>query len=117
MFKRYGQSHASARSYTYVSGDGRDEIVVMTDLDDSGDNCSITVNGIPCNSCGVIACTDSSGNEYDGTAVDCENVEAGASYDTCGNYGRWVVETGVLEVLSSYEFRPDCVNMYNDESG
>jgi hypothetical protein len=71
--------------YTYVSGDGRDETVVMTDLDDSGSNCSIAVNGIPCNSCGVITCTDSSGNEYDGTAVDCENVEAGASYDTCGN--------------------------------
>jgi hypothetical protein len=102
MIDKYGRSHSSSRSYTYVLGDGRDETVVLTGLYDGGDGFSITVNGTPCNSCSAITCSDELGNEYDGSAVDCENVEAGASYNTCETYGPWVVETGVLEILSTY---------------
>jgi hypothetical protein len=115
IINMYGMYYSRTRSYTYLSGDGRDETVVLNGLDDGGDDCSITVNGTPCNSCGKITCTDASGYEYDGTAVDCENVEAGASYDNCENYGTWVVETGVLEVLS-YEFGGNCATA-GDESG
>jgi hypothetical protein len=103
---KYGQFHSSVVTYTYVSG-GRDETVVLSGPDLTGGNdCSITVDDTPCNSCGPITC-NITGNEFDGVAVDCENIETGATYDTCEG-GGFVVDTGVLEVLSSGEFFDYC---------
>jgi hypothetical protein len=100
MINKYGQIHSSFISFQYVSG-GRDEMVILLDLGSGGD-CSVLVNDTQCNGCGPISCLDESGIEYAGTAVDCENVEVGASFDDCG--GNFFVETGVLEVASVFEF-------------
>jgi hypothetical protein len=112
----YGQYLSRATTYSYVSG-GRDDTVVISGIDrwsTSNEACSVTVNGTPCNSCGPTTCTeeDEFGSwTYDGTAVDCENIETGATYDNCVGYGSWVVDTGVLEVLSSGEFLDYCEDL------
>jgi hypothetical protein len=100
---KYGQQQSRVRSYTFVSG-GRNETVIVGGLDIEydgfGKDCYVTVNDIPCNSCGPVTCPDQG---YFGIGVDCENIVPGASYDTCN--GEFVVDTGVFEVLSPYEFR------------
>jgi hypothetical protein len=98
---KYGHFSFGVNSFTYVSG-GRDETVILENFG-SGKDCSITVNDTPCNSCGPSTCTDESGYEFVGNAVDCENIEPGASFDNCDGQG-FVVETGVLEVATSFEF-------------
>jgi hypothetical protein len=98
---KFGHFRFGVESFTYVSG-GRDETVILENFD-SGKDCSITVNGTPCNSCGPITCSDEFGDEFAGNAVDCENIEIGASFDNCDGQG-FVVDTGVLEVAASYEF-------------
>jgi hypothetical protein len=102
---KYGQRYSDARSYTYVLGE-RDEAVVLGGLDGGfdgyGKDCYVIVNGTPCNSCGPVTCNEELGQGYVGLGVDCENIETGLSYDTCSD--NFVVDTGVLEVLSPYEF-------------
>jgi hypothetical protein len=115
----YGQYLSSVTTYTYVSG-GRDDTVVLSGLGWYGTDeaCSVTVNGTPCTSCGPTTCTDVvEGYEYEGIAVNCENIEAGATYDTCADYS-WVIDTGVLEVLSTNEFFAYCEDMvmWDDDS-
>jgi hypothetical protein len=113
---KYGQYLSSVSTYTYVSG-GRDETVVLSGLGWYGgyEDCSVTVNDTPCTSCGPTTCTDEEGYDFEGTAVDCENIETGATYDNCDGYGSWVVNTGVLEVLSSEEFFGYCEDMMLDD--
>jgi hypothetical protein len=85
-----------------VSG-GRNKAVIVGGLDYEfdgfGKDCYVTVNEVPCNSCGPVTCPDQG---YFGIRVYCENIVPGASYDTCN--GGFVVDTGVLKVLSPYEF-------------
>jgi hypothetical protein len=41
---------------------------------------------------------------FEGVAVDCENIETGAIFDNCDEQ-YFFVATGVLEVASTFEFR------------
>jgi hypothetical protein len=101
---KYGQVTSSFASYTYVSG-GRDETVVLGNwASGGGEDCYITVNGTTCNSCGPSVCMDEFGNELEGVAVDCENIETGAIFDNCDEQ-YFFVDTGVLEVASTFEFQ------------
>jgi hypothetical protein len=102
---KYGRQHSSVITYTYVSG-GRDETVIVSGLDGfDAEACSISINGTLCTSCEPTTCRIGA-FEFEGTVVDCENIETGATYNTCGS--DWVVDTGVLEVLSSTEFYGSC---------
>ena len=96
-YNRFGQLEFFFEKFIYKQG--RDDTVV---LGASGAECKAEINGQPCNGCQDIACDGSSGDKtFSGIGVDCENIELGASYEDCGEI---LVDDGVLEVASSFEF-------------
>jgi hypothetical protein len=94
IFDANGQQSSASEINAYI--EGRDEVVVWEGR--GYETCRVTVNGVACNSCGTPMCSNGSERE----AVDCENIESGASLDTCFSYA---VEgqKGVLEAFNDYE--------------
>jgi hypothetical protein len=93
---------------TYTQG--RDEVVAWEGKEYES-SCTMTVNGEACNSCGLITCPDGSNLQ----AVDCENIESGASFDLlCGDYS---VEgqTEVLQALNDFDVR-SCLRLSDPQA-
>jgi hypothetical protein len=73
--------------WTYVTG--RDESVSVKWMNCSSygencDACEISVNGERCDRCEFVDCVDESGFYLaEGRIVECDNIDGGASYNTC----------------------------------
>ena len=62
----------------FISGRNADT-EVSYHVDAGSFECSMTVDGVPCNSCDSQLCSDG----FWGTSIDCSNIEEGAVYDDC----------------------------------
>jgi hypothetical protein len=72
-----------ADCYTYESGPFGNTICTLDNFAD--DTCAITIDGIKCNSCAIIACsaTDGTGKFDESYDIDCSNVIAGETWNLC----------------------------------
>jgi hypothetical protein len=90
-------------SQTYLYTRGREEFVdrrVFFNADSSPLSCQYTVGGVDCQQCDIITCTGAGSP----ISLQCENVEAGATFDFCVDPTP-EVDTGVFQFLNDNDFR------------
>jgi hypothetical protein len=95
-----GVLYLSSQTYKYTRG--RNELVerrVFFNSNNSPLSCQTTVDEETCQSCNLVPCTQGSP-----ITVQCENIEAGATFDFCVDPNP-NVETGVFEFLNGNDFR------------
>lgn len=91
----------------YVNVTGRDEQITVIKGRDavSRHECTAAINGQECNFCNVAICRDESA----GYEIDCQNIVAGAVFDSChGNFNKG----GPLQVLGPEFQHGDCLPCY-----
>jgi hypothetical protein len=89
-------------SQTYQYSRGREEFVerrVLFNADGSPLSCQYTVGGVDCQQCEIITCTGGMGSPI---SLQCENVEAGATFDFCVDPTP-EVDSGVFQFLNENE--------------
>jgi hypothetical protein len=99
-FDANGVFYLSSQTYKYTRG--RNEFVerrVFFDSMSSPLSCQTTVDEATCQSCNLVLCTEGSP-----ITVQCENIEAGATFDFCEDPNP-NVEAGVFEFLNENDFR------------
>jgi hypothetical protein len=98
---KFGQLLNYFHGFKYVEDEGgRTEEVIIEYLKDT---CNVHIDGQICSRCELTFCNHetSSGHLFRGIRADCENIEAGASFDQCGES---YVDKGVLEIGNDEEF-------------
>jgi hypothetical protein len=79
---------------------GTNERVLIEEINDG--SCRVTVDGEQCNSCQIACATvrEDKLSDSDGYQIDCENILAGVSFNTCDS----VPQTGTFQVFNVLEF-------------
>ena len=110
---KYGQFDSYLETYQYVEGGRSDSVVIGSNL---SSDCFLEVNGIRCNSCKEVTCTDEFGYEYDSFSANCDNVKQGLSYNGCDNVGLFDSSSnsiGPLDVVFDHKFDV-CLDVNSD---
>ena len=99
-------------TFEYIEGTQGEVVFETADCDSSGacSTCRMIVDNIACNSCSPLDCTS---GDY-GYELNCTNIEANASYNTCTT--PLEVNSGLFQVLSSSQFE-ECVREPLDACG
>ena len=101
-FGRLGQVMGSFNGFQYI--EGREDTVIFAQVQDPSDSrdCVVSAGDKECASCSLVSC-----GIFTGISVECENIEEGGSFNTCGES---LVDSGVLEYFSFREFL-ECIQV------
>jgi hypothetical protein len=78
LFSANGEVESTFTQVDYIHGMLFDQILYSEDKQADG-VCSVTVNGMECDECGIISCDAG----FDGIAIQCSNVPGGEDFNSC----------------------------------